>query len=277
MPDRLRLRVKSILCRWPRLYGWTRRVYGYLCYRLGIPYDSDFAFFHDLGGGLFIDVGANSGQSARSLRIFNRELSIVSFEANPLLEPELRFTKRLLGDGYEYRMVGLGSREECLTLYVPLAGRTPLTPWATADRESLERNRPAIEQEACRAITVVEVPVEICRFDDLALRPLVVKIDVEGFELAVLEGMRETLARDEPILMIENNASAEQAAALLASLGYRTFEYDLDEHALRETSDLCCMTTYFACTQPVIEWLGKSGDLRIVLSEPAQPDEPLAV
>jgi hypothetical protein len=168
-------------------------------------------------------------------------------------------------------MVGLGSRDESLTLYVPLAGKTPLTPWATADRAALENNRRAIERECGTAVSVAEVPVEIRRFDELDLRPLVVKIDVEGFELAVLEGMRATLERDEPILMIENNASAEAAAALLARIGYRTFEYDVDQNALRETDDLCGTINYFACTASVIEWLKQSDDLRVVLSEPSEP------
>jgi FkbM family methyltransferase len=259
---------KSTLCRWPRLYRFAKRAKGYAAYRLGIPHDNDFAFFANLAGGLFVDVGANAGQSARSLRIFNRELAILSFEPNRLLEPELRATRRLLGAGYDYRLIGLGNRDEWLTLYVPFAGRTPLSPWATLDRASLETNRRAIEREAGGAFTVGEVPVEVRRFDELGLRPLAVKIDVEGGELAVLEGMRETLARDEPILMLENNSSAEAAAALVASLGYRTFEYEVDAKVLRETDDLCGTINYFACTSAVLEWLRESDDLRIVLREP---------
>jgi FkbM family methyltransferase len=45
-----------------------------------------------------------------------------------------------------------------------------------------------------------------------------VKIDVEGHELSVLKGMRDTLARDRPILIVE--MPSPEARALLASLGY---------------------------------------------------------
>ena len=64
-------------------------------------------------------------------------------------------------------MVGLGRREQMITLYCPVAGETPLTPWATADRAALERNRPLIEKEIGTRVSITAVPVEIRRFDDL--------------------------------------------------------------------------------------------------------------
>jgi FkbM family methyltransferase len=277
VPSRLHRAAKATLGRWPRLYRWTKRLYGYLTFRLGIPHDQDFAFFANLGEGLLVDIGANTGQSARSVRVFNRQLRIVSFEPNRLLEPELRFTRRLLGPGFEYRMLGLGDRDQTLTLYVPMAGRTPLSPWATADRPTLERNRKLIEAESGGPVSVAEVPVEVRRFDELGLHPLAVKIDVEGFELAVLRGMRETLERDEPILMLENNSSAEAAAACLRGLGYRTFAYDVDRNALIETGDLCGTANYFACTTAVIERLGQFADLAIELAAGTEPSEPIPV
>jgi FkbM family methyltransferase len=45
-----------------------------------------------------------------------------------------------------------------------------------------------------------------------------VKIDAEGHELSVLKGMRDTLARDRPVLIVE--MPSQEAIALLASLGY---------------------------------------------------------
>ena len=42
------------------------------------------------GTGVFLDVGANSGQSALSFRMFNKTIPIVSVEANPACEADLR-------------------------------------------------------------------------------------------------------------------------------------------------------------------------------------------
>ena len=60
------------------------------------------------------------------------------------------------------------------------------------------------------------------RFDDLGLHPLVIKIDVEGLELDVLQGMEGTLAEDEPLLLIEQNSSSASVAAWLEAQRLRS-------------------------------------------------------
>jgi FkbM family methyltransferase len=256
---------KRVLRRWPNLYARGKRCYGHLIYRLGIPHDSDFAFFRNFKGraGLVVDVGANTGQSARSIRIYNRSLEILSFEPNRLLEPELHATRKLLGPLFDYHMVGLGRRDATLTLYCPVAGETPLTPWATGDRASIERNRAVIEREVGTKISVTAVPVEIRRFDDLDLSPLAIKIDVEGLELEVLSGMTETLARCEPILMIECSTSTSEVVQMLSVYGYHTYAYDPHGNRLKETRDPGSTTNYFALTPRVLEDLLKRSQLRL--------------
>ena len=46
------------------------------------------------------------------------------------------------------------------------------------------------------------------------------KIDVEGHELPVLQGMRNLLERDHPVLIVETGA--QDTVDLLSSLGYST-------------------------------------------------------
>lgn len=53
-----------------------------------------------------------------------------------------------------------------------------------------------------------------------------VKIDVEGAEIAVLDGMRETLRRDSPILICEMHGKNAQYVATLDALGYETICLD---------------------------------------------------
>ena len=81
--------------------------------------------------------------------------------------------------------------------------------------------------------------VETVRFDaafpDLT-EPLAVKIDVEGHELGVIDGMAETLARADCVLQIETRPrNAERVEAACARHGYaRVAQIDDDRFFLRK-------------------------------------------
>ena len=69
-------------------------------------------------------------------------------------------------------------------------------------------------------------PTQVVALDDLALPACdVLKIDVEGFEAAVLEGARQTIARCRPLLYVENDRASQQAVliALIGGMGYTQY------------------------------------------------------
>jgi FkbM family methyltransferase len=66
-----------------------------------------------------------------------------------------------------------------------------------------------------------------------------IKIDVEGAEYLVLEGMRNTILRDKPIILLENGWHRDDTKILakvrenyewLFANGYKRFDYDLSEY-----------------------------------------------
>ena len=95
---------------WDRIERWRLR----RRFRQGIAHERDFLFFRHFEGSdrLFVDIGANLGQSALSFRLANRTCPILSFEPNPDMEHALCEVKRLLGDLFNFRMHGLGAATE---------------------------------------------------------------------------------------------------------------------------------------------------------------------
>jgi FkbM family methyltransferase len=70
------------------------------------------------------------------------------------------------------------------------------------------------------------IDVELVAIDDLLRTgqlapPTVVKIDVEGAEIAVLEGMRETLARHQPAVICELHGTHREFSETMSSVRYR--------------------------------------------------------
>jgi FkbM family methyltransferase len=131
-----------------------------------------------------IDVGANEGIYAYHLSRYAR--SVVAFEPNPRYDRALRFLPR----NVTVRVEALSSAPGTLPLHIPASANGELESWATLE---------ATELPLARSI---DVPVR--RLDDLELGPVgFIKMDVEGHEMAVLEGADATIRRDRPVLLVE--------------------------------------------------------------------------
>lgn len=196
------------------------------------PHETDFALFRHLPRprGLFLDLGAHAGQSAASFHLMQPGWDILAFEPDPALAPSLRVVRRLLRGRLELRFEGVGHTRGMGNLLVPTARGRRLPGEASFDRASLEEHGPTLARLGTLAggapvrLRIIQRP--IVRLDDLALAPGAIKLDLQGGELAALQGMMETLERHRPLVLMENSRHSEPVAALVEPLGYRPYNYD---------------------------------------------------
>jgi FkbM family methyltransferase len=174
-------------------------------------------------GSIVADVGANTGLYAYA---FGRFSAVEAFE--PLPEPA-RMLQALATTLPRLRVhqVALSSRAGTGTLYVPRGH----------DGHPLDEFARLTPVEGAHDTAVVPIRT----LDEYALQNLgLIKIDVEGHELSVLDGARETIARERPVLLVEIeqrhlSTSISDTFAAVAALGYRgTF---LDHHGRRHPID----------------------------------------
>lgn len=217
-----------MLARVPVAYRWASRALNLLRLVLRRPHEPDFAAFALFAGrrGIFLDVGANVGQSATSFRAVDRTTQILSIEANPLLEPDLRFVKRFMRR-FDFRICAASDVADRLTLHVPLYRGLPITGEASLDR-AMTRDLYWLRQQhvadARGEVSLRAVDVHSMRLDDLHVVPAFVKLDVQGYELQALKGLGATLAAHRPVILVERTAVGG-VTEFLGAIGYRPFAY----------------------------------------------------
>ncbi len=168
------------------------------------------------GDGTYVDVGANRGQVLREAVRVAPAARHVAFEPIPLLAQELARTF----PSVDCRQKAVGARSE----------RAEFCHFRRLDGWSGLRRSPEISDERGDP-EFIEVEVSTLDAELSGLDPRVVKIDVEGAELAVLEGARRVLGESRPIVLFEHFSGAasvyggELAAPwdLLGGFGYEIF------------------------------------------------------
>jgi FkbM family methyltransferase len=161
-----------------------------------------------------IDVGANIGTISYYLSKYSRENH--AFEINPAIADKLRRARLANTKVYE---IGLSDSRRTASLRVPLAGFGPVFGNATIE---------ASNNLDGRAVAEHEVPVAM--LDDFELKDVgIIKIDVEGHELAVLRGAQKTLERERPSLIVEivermNGKAFAEIARLTSDLSYDCYK-----------------------------------------------------
>lgn len=157
-----------------------------------------------------LDIGAALGAYTWPLARLCK--GCVAFEANP---DQARYLRQAFGDRARVENVALSNYDGRVELVIPLghgndlAGQATIAPGAWLDGQSVRR---------------ITVPMQT--IDQFSLPPAgFIKLDVEGHELAVLQGARTLLARDLPTILVEleerfEAGSIARVQEFLRPLGY---------------------------------------------------------
>jgi len=160
-----------------------------------------------------IDVGANMGQYSYVLAKHSK--AVIAFEPNQDLWVPLR------------RLVGNNVRLEAVALSTDAGHATFRLDPSNTGVATIEPNNHL--SCAADASSVVSRTVETRSLDSFSFSNIsIIKIDVEGHEEAVIQGAKDTLARNRPVLIIEsenrhNPGGPRRITQMLSRLGYSGF------------------------------------------------------
>ncbi len=155
-----------------------------------------------------IDVGGNLGISAMGFRELGYKNKIFLFEPNKYLFEKFIINKLLKG----YKNIcafnfALGFRNETKNFYYPYYKNFCLHYFCSFDKEYIKNSLKMTFNN--KKFRIFNKPMKIKKFDNINLKcvPKLVKIDVEGFDYEVLKGMKKSIDKHKPIILVEFNKS----------------------------------------------------------------------
>lgn len=185
-------------------------------------------------GDTFVDVGANEGlYTLLAGRRVGPDGLVIAIEPSPREIKRLR--ANVAANGLDSRVV---------VVEQPLADTSRLENFAVAEIDHGGQN--AFADLMSEAVGVAQLrPAWVTTLDILAARlprPIdILKIDVEGAELAVLRGADETIGRCRPICAVEVGRSHDRSdgtiEAAFADADYAVFGIDDEQGCARRVSD----------------------------------------
>ncbi len=142
----------------------------------------------------FVDIGASYG--THSLLFLSHGIETISVEPNPSCHDHFQTMCRLNGVGPHIKGVALGERSDFVELSYPERDT-----WLGSTDMDTRHKLEAGENIITRTVEQKTMDDYLAEFSD---RRLLIKIDTEGNECAVLTGGSRTLAEKRPIVIFES-------------------------------------------------------------------------
>jgi len=191
-----------------------------------------------------VDVGVNIGQTLLKIASFKDDVTYFGFEPNPTC---YAYSRRLIQknklEKYKLFPVGLSERFQLLSLVGDndYAGGASIIKNFRNNRDRYKNEQTVAVAEGDKALT--EEAIEKIDF---------IKVDVEGAELEVMKGFKNTLAKYRPLVMLEilpvynettengkqRKSRQEELLELMKSYGYQVFLIDEEKPSLIRISEI---------------------------------------
>ncbi|MCX7113659.1 MAG: FkbM family methyltransferase [Proteobacteria bacterium] len=147
--------------------------------------------------GVFYDIGANVGyMSIEMAKIFGEKVSVIAFEPQPLLAHAIALSSKL-------------NKFENVKVFDLMLGETIGEANLYVGSHSIHASGVAREKNSTcikRSVTTIDYMIEA----SLIPPPNVIKLDIEGGELAALSGARKTIISYRPHIIFESDENMER-------------------------------------------------------------------
>ena len=183
-------------------------------------YEIDFSIIENKRFRTYVDVGAYRGEYINFLK--NRSEKIIAFE--PIKRNFNLLNRLFIKHNVFTKNYALGNKKQSMRINIPLyIDENKKITSIGSDQSSLIKN---FKNKFTQSVKIQTGDYFLSKINDIDL----IKIDVEGYELEVLKGLKTTLKRNKPYLLIEiekrHAKNYLKVFKLMKSLSYDVYYVD---------------------------------------------------
>lgn len=177
-------------------------------------------------GSVALDIGGHIGTHTLNLsRLVGGSGQVYVFEPQPKMFCELAINMHLNGcQNIKYFHNALGAEEKWIKMHIP-----PEVWMATYSPTMINEGHGTVTLDS----EASGEPAKMIRLDDLHIDNIsLIKMDVEGFEMEVIRGGKETILRNKPVMIIEifKDDNTLHRIKEISSMGYTSRFIGLDNY-----------------------------------------------
>lgn len=188
--------------------------------------EGDFAavsLFTDVEDFLYVDIGANRGNTIQDVLQVKPNSKVIAFEPNPSIYKSLHRLYEQEANVVLHNC-GLGEAEESRDFYIPQYKKYVFDGLASFDSdEASSWLKTRLFNYKEKHLNIIKEKCNVKKLDGFNLTPNFIKIDVQGYELSVLLGAKETLKKFTPVLLIET--PQQEVFDYLEQFNYKSYYF----------------------------------------------------
>ena len=203
------------------------------------PHEKDFYGLRDIFNrnhkGDFLDVGGNIGLSTigfRSLGFVKNRIFI--------FEPNMKYCNdklKLLKKNYKKIKIfpfGLSSKNKKLKLFTPIFNGKVFHFLSSSDKKYVIKKLQYHYQSKSKLFKLYKNKIFLKKYDDLKLKikPTFIKIDVEGHDHEVILGMKKSIKKFNPVILIEYNPENFKNIYIQLKKSYKCYIFSIFQNKL---------------------------------------------
>ena len=199
-----------------------------------------------------VDIGASDGLCFKSIKYLGFSNNYIAFES---LKKNKKYLDKIKKKNinFKFYISALGDKNSKFKIFTPVYKNIFLNNWSSFSKKECIKNLKLRNFNInFKKLNFFQSKINQKKLDFYKLKPIFLKIDVEGYEKQVLSGGLQTIKKYKPIIYVENNSDTYNSNIIkflkkkLLKYGYAPYMFNFNKKKFFKYNSSSVPAKYFS-------------------------------